>query len=48
MKEETDMGPLNNEPSAKTVDRHIQNAREKGAKILTGGPTIDIEKVRRR
>lgn len=37
MKEETDMGPLNNEPSAKKVDSHVQDARDRGAKILYGG-----------
>ncbi len=37
MNEETDMGPLNNEPSARKVDNHVQDARERGAKILTGG-----------
>ncbi len=37
MNEETDMGPLNNEPSARKVDSHVQDAGERGAKILTGG-----------
>lgn len=37
MNEETDMGPLNNEPSARKVDEHVRNSAEKGAKILTGG-----------
>ena len=37
MKEETDMGPLNNEPSAKKVDQHVSDARARGAKILVGG-----------
>ncbi len=52
MKEESDMGPLNNEPSAKKVDQHVSDARARGAKILTGGkrdrlfhePTV-IDKV---
>ena len=37
IKEETDMGPLNNEPSAKKVDQHVNDARARGAKILIGG-----------
>jgi succinate-semialdehyde dehydrogenase/glutarate-semialdehyde dehydrogenase len=37
MAEDTDMGPLNNEPSARTVDAHVNDARESGAKILIGG-----------
>lgn len=37
MREDTDMGPLNNEPSARTVDAHVNDARESGAKILFGG-----------
>lgn len=37
LSEETDMGPLNNEPSAHKVDEHVRNAKEMGAKILTGG-----------
>jgi acyl-CoA reductase-like NAD-dependent aldehyde dehydrogenase len=37
MSETTDMGPLNNEPSAKKVDQHVNDARARGAKILVGG-----------
>jgi len=37
MREDTDMGPLNNEPSALKVDAHVSDARDRGAKILTGG-----------
>lgn len=37
MREDTDMGPLNNEPSARTVDAHVNDARESGARILFGG-----------
>lgn len=33
----TTMGPLNNEHTAAKVDRHLQDARDKGAEILTGG-----------
>ncbi len=35
--EETDVGPLNNEPLAEKVERHIEDAREKGAKVVVGG-----------
>ena len=35
--EETTMGPLNNEPTAAKVDRHLEDALAKGAKILFGG-----------
>lgn len=37
MKEDTDMGPLNNEPSAQKVDSHVKDARDRGAKFLYGG-----------
>ncbi|MCC6444040.1 MAG: aldehyde dehydrogenase [Armatimonadetes bacterium] len=33
----TTMGPLNNEPTAQKMDRHIADALEKGAKVLAGG-----------
>ena len=33
----TNMGPLNNEPTAAKMDRHMSDARERGAEILTGG-----------
>ncbi|NQV06083.1 aldehyde dehydrogenase [bacterium] len=35
--EATNMGPLNNEPTAAKMDRHIADAAERGAAILTGG-----------
>ena len=35
--ETTNMGPLNNAPTAEKMDRHIADARERGAEILTGG-----------
>ncbi len=35
--EETNMGPLNNEPTAAKMDRHVADAIEKGANVLTGG-----------
>ncbi len=38
---ETTMGPLNNEHTAAKVDRHIADARDKGAEILTGGSRSD-------
>jgi succinate-semialdehyde dehydrogenase/glutarate-semialdehyde dehydrogenase len=31
------MGPLNNQHTAEKVDRHLNDARDKGAEILTGG-----------
>jgi succinate-semialdehyde dehydrogenase/glutarate-semialdehyde dehydrogenase len=33
----TNLGPLNNEAVAAKMDRHLADARERGAKILTGG-----------
>jgi succinate-semialdehyde dehydrogenase/glutarate-semialdehyde dehydrogenase len=35
--EATTMGPLNNEATASKMDRHIADAREKGAEVLVGG-----------
>ena len=35
--ENTNMGPLNNEPTAAKMDRHLGDAAELGASILTGG-----------
>jgi succinate-semialdehyde dehydrogenase/glutarate-semialdehyde dehydrogenase len=35
--EATTMGPLNNEPTARKMDRHIADAAERGAELLTGG-----------
>lgn len=35
--EETNMGPLNNEPTAAKMDRHLSDARERGAEVLVGG-----------
>jgi succinate-semialdehyde dehydrogenase/glutarate-semialdehyde dehydrogenase len=34
---EATMGPLNNRPCIAKVERHVQDAREKGAEILVGG-----------
>jgi acyl-CoA reductase-like NAD-dependent aldehyde dehydrogenase len=35
--EKTTMGPLNNVPVAERMDRHLEDARERGVGILTGG-----------
>jgi succinate-semialdehyde dehydrogenase/glutarate-semialdehyde dehydrogenase len=35
--EDTTMGPLNNEAVAAKLDRHMDDARERGARILLGG-----------
>jgi succinate-semialdehyde dehydrogenase/glutarate-semialdehyde dehydrogenase len=35
--EATTMGPLNNEPTAAKMDRHIADARDRGAEVLRGG-----------
>lgn len=35
--DETTMGPLNNEPTAQKMDRHLDDARGRGAKVLRGG-----------
>jgi acyl-CoA reductase-like NAD-dependent aldehyde dehydrogenase len=35
--EATTMGPLNNEPIAAKMDRHVADARERGAQVLVGG-----------
>lgn len=35
--EATNMGPLNNEPTAAKMDRHLADAADRGAEILTGG-----------
>lgn len=35
--ETTNMGPLNNEPTAAKMDRHIADARANGAEVLAGG-----------
>ena len=33
----TTMGPLNNEPTAAKMDRHVADALERGARLITGG-----------
>ncbi|MGZ8754794.1 MAG: aldehyde dehydrogenase family protein [Acidimicrobiia bacterium] len=35
--EQTTMGPLNNEPTAAKMDRHLADAKERGAHVLVGG-----------
>ena len=35
--EATTMGPLNNEPTAEKMDRHIADAGQRGAEVLLGG-----------
>jgi len=35
--EETTMGPLNNEPTALKMDRHVSDALERGAELVAGG-----------
>lgn len=35
--EDTTMGPLNNAPTADKMDRHIADARQRGAELLKGG-----------
>lgn len=35
--EDTDLGPMNNEPVVQKVERHIEDAISKGAKVLIGG-----------
>jgi len=34
---ETTMGPLNNEPTAEKMDRHVADAVERGAQVVIGG-----------
>lgn len=35
--EETTMGPLNNEPTARKTDEHVADALERGAELVVGG-----------
>jgi acyl-CoA reductase-like NAD-dependent aldehyde dehydrogenase len=34
------MGPLNNENTAEKMDRHVRDATERGARVLTGGTRL--------
>jgi acyl-CoA reductase-like NAD-dependent aldehyde dehydrogenase len=36
----TTMGPLNNEPTAEKTERHVRDALERGARLLTGGERL--------
>ncbi len=38
---ETTMGPLNNEPAAEKMDRHVDDAVERGAEVVAGGSRAD-------
>ena len=37
----TTMGPVNNEPGAEKMDRHVADAVERGASVVTGGSRAD-------
>jgi acyl-CoA reductase-like NAD-dependent aldehyde dehydrogenase len=37
LEDATTMGPVNNEPGAAKMDRHVSDAIERGAKVVTGG-----------
>ncbi len=39
--DDTTMGPLNNEPTAEKMDRHIADALDRGAEALVGGARAD-------
>jgi len=39
--DDTTMGPLNNEPVAEKMDRHISDAVERGAEVVSGGSRAD-------
>ena len=39
--DDTTMGPVNNEPGAEKMDRHVADAVERGATIVTGGARAD-------
>jgi succinate-semialdehyde dehydrogenase/glutarate-semialdehyde dehydrogenase len=41
LEEATTMGPLNNEPTASKVDRHLEDARARGARVVAGGSRVD-------
>ena len=38
---ETTLGPLNNEPTAQKMDRHVSDALERGAELVGGGARAD-------
>src|SRR5690606_32731750 len=35
--DDTNMGPLNNRPTAEKMDRHLEDAASRGAEVLVGG-----------
>jgi len=37
LEDNTDIGPLNNEPVVQKVERHVEDAVKRGAKVLAGG-----------
>ncbi len=37
----TNMGPLNNQPTAEKMDRHLEDVRRRGAEVLLGGGRAD-------
>ena len=37
---DTDMGPINNRPTLEKVERHVQDAVRKGAKVVAGGKRV--------
>jgi acyl-CoA reductase-like NAD-dependent aldehyde dehydrogenase len=39
--DDTLVGPMNNEPTAQKMDRHLEDALEKGAEIVVGGSRDD-------
>jgi succinate-semialdehyde dehydrogenase/glutarate-semialdehyde dehydrogenase len=39
--DDTLVGPMNNEPTAQKMDRHLQDALEKGAEVVIGGSRDD-------
>ena len=39
--DDTTMGPLNNEPTAEKMDRHVADALDRGAEALVGGARAD-------
>jgi acyl-CoA reductase-like NAD-dependent aldehyde dehydrogenase len=44
--EATRVGPMNNEPTAQKMDRHLEDAVEKGANVVLGGSRADDRPTR--
>ncbi len=38
--EDTDMGPINNRPTLEKVERHVEDALDKGARVVAGGKRV--------